>query len=161
MFMGKLLVAAGLASGKHVTWMPSYGAEVRGGTAYSMAKISDREIASPVVTDPTVLVVMNEPSLMKYEPTLKEGALLLANKSLIRDVKRRKGIRVAVIPMTAMAASLGDTKCANMVAVGALLKRSKTLSMKNVVNALKEIFKNNEKLFQLNKKALEKGYKFC
>ena len=159
MFMGKLLVQAGLAAGKHVTWMPSYGAEVRGGTAYSMVKISEEEIASPIVTDPTILIVMNKPSLLKYGPILKEGSLLLANRSLIDKIKKRKGIKTAAIPMTAIASKIGDTKCANMVAVGALLKRSKILSMRNVIGALKGIFGDNEKLFALNKEALEKGYK--
>lgn len=159
MFMGKLLAQAGLLCGKYVTWMPSYGAEVRGGTAYSMTKISDREIASPVVTNPTVLIAMNKPSLLKYEARLKAGAILLANVSLINNVAKTKGITTVKILMTGIAAKLGDTKCANMVAIGAMLKRSKTLSTRSVVNALKEILKNNEKLFALNKAALEKGYK--
>jgi len=159
MFMGKLLVYAGLAAGKYVTWMPSYGAEVRGGTAYSMAKISDREIASPVVINPTVLIAMNNPSLLKYEPSLKEGTILIANKSLIGNVPKRKGIKVVNIPMTGIATKLGDTRCANMVAVGAFLKRSKVLSVRGVVDALRGMLKNNEKLFLLNKEALERGYK--
>lgn len=159
MFMGKLLTQAGLAAGKYVTWMPSYGAEVRGGAAYSMVKISDKEIASPVVINPTILIAMNKPSLVKYEGKLKDGAILLANVSLIDDVQKVKGITTIKVPMTAIASRLGDTKCANMVAVGAILKRSKIISMRNVVNTLKEIFKNNEKLFALNKQALEKGYK--
>ena len=73
MFMGKLLALAGLLQDRYVTWMPSYGAEVRGGTAYSMVKVSDGEIASPIVTRPDILVVMNKPSLIKYEGKLKEG----------------------------------------------------------------------------------------
>ena len=83
MFMGKLVAQAGLDAGLHVTWMPSYGAEVRGGTAYSMTKISDGDIASPIVTDPDVLVVMNEPSLLKYESKVREGGTIIMNSSLI------------------------------------------------------------------------------
>lgn len=159
MFMGKLLAQAGLNSGKYVTWMPSYGAEVRGGAAYSMTKISDKEIASPVVSVPTVLIVMNKPSLVKYGGKLGDGTILLANISLIDDVPKPKGVTTVKVPMTAMASRLGNTKCANMIAVGAMLKRSKVLSMIAVINALKEAFKDNEKLFALNKEALEKGYK--
>jgi 2-oxoglutarate ferredoxin oxidoreductase subunit gamma len=158
MLMGKLLAETGLACGKHVTWMPSYGAEVRGGTAYSMAKISTGEIASPVVTNPDMLVVMNKPSLIKYENILKPGGILISNKSLIDYPGRRKDVKVVNIPMTELASKLGSTRCANMIAVGALVKRSKTLSIRNAVNVLKEIFKNKEDVFVMNKKALEKGY---
>ncbi len=158
MFMGKLLAQAGLFAGKYVTWMPSYGAEVRGGTAYSMTKISDKEIASPIVTQPDILVVMNKPSLIKYGDRIKEGSLLIANRSLIDKIPKRKGISIINIPMTNMAAKLGNTRCANMIAIGALLKRTKMLSMKNVVAALKEALINKEDLFIINKKALEKGY---
>ena len=159
MFMGKLLAEAGLMGGRHVTWMPSYGAEVRGGTAYSMAKISTGEIASPVVTNPDVLVVMNEPSLVKYEPQVKPGGVLLWNKSLIGSAPKRRDIRTVSISMTDMASGLGSTRCANMIAVGALVKRSRNISIKNVVSALREVFKYKEDLFALNKKALEKGYR--
>jgi 2-oxoglutarate ferredoxin oxidoreductase subunit gamma len=157
MLMGKLLAEAGMMGGKFVTWMPSYGAEVRGGTAYSMTKISAAEIASPVVVNPDVLVVMNKPSLVKYENLVKPGGLLISNKSLIDEPSKRRDIRVVNIPMTDLASKLGSTRVANMIAVGALVKRSKTISIRNVVAALKELFKGKEDLFNLNKKALEKG----
>lgn len=159
MFMGKLLAQAGLMAGKFVTWMPSYGAEVRGGTAYSMAKVSDREIASPIVVNPDILVAMNKPSLIKYETQLRDGGVLISNKTLIDSPSKRKGIKVINIPMTEIASKLGDTRCANMVAIGALAKRSKMLSLKNISIALKEALKNKEELFLLNKKALDKGYR--
>ncbi|MFA6141938.1 MAG: 2-oxoacid:acceptor oxidoreductase family protein [Candidatus Omnitrophota bacterium] len=159
MFLGKLLAASGLEGGAHVTWMPSYGAEVRGGTAYSMVKISSGQIASPIVTDPDILIVMNKLSLVKYEGKLKEGGLLISNKSLVGDFPKRKGIRVLNIPMTEIAHKFGDIRCANMVAIGALAARSRMLSIRNVANMLKEAFKNKEELFVINKKALDKGYK--
>ena len=159
MFIGKLLAQAGLLAGKYVTWMPSYGAEVRGGTAYSMAKISDREIANPVVVNPDILIVMNEPSLVKYEEKLKKGGILISNRSLIDAPAKRKDITIINIPMTEMASKLGNTRCANMVALGVLIKRSKLISLKNVTSTLKDIFKNKEDLFLINRHALEKGYK--
>ena len=161
MFMGKLLAQAGLIAGYHVTWMPSYGAEVRGGTAYSMTKISRKEIASPIVSNPDILIAMNKPSLVKYEPKLKEDGVLISNKTLIGDAQKRKGASLINIPMTEIAAGLGDTRCANMVAIGALIKRSKALSLKNVVAALRSAFRAKENLFILNKKALERGYKLA
>ncbi|MBI4974587.1 MAG: 2-oxoacid:acceptor oxidoreductase family protein [Candidatus Omnitrophica bacterium] len=158
MFMGKLLAQAGMMSGHHVTWMPSYGAEVRGGTAYSMTKISDREIASPIVTNPDILVVMNKPSLLKYEKKLKKGGILISNRSLIGAPPKRRNAITVDIPMTDMASKLGNTRCANMIAIGAMLKKSKMLSMKNVISALKFMLSGKEDLFLINKKALEKGY---
>ncbi len=158
MFMGKLMAQAGMKAGKHVTWMPSYGAEVRGGTAYSMTKISVEEIANPIVVNPDILVAMNEPSLVKYETKLKEGGILIINSSLISAHPKRKDIAVVIIPMTGIASKLGDTRCANMIAIGALVKSSKILPLKIAVNALKDMLKNKEELFLVNKKAIEKGY---
>jgi 2-oxoglutarate ferredoxin oxidoreductase subunit gamma len=158
MFMGKLLAQAGLEAGQHVTWMPSYGAEVRGGTAYSMTKISEKPIASPIVTSPDILVVMNKPSLAKYGERLKEGGILIANKSLIDEVPKRKSVILLNIPMTKMAARLGNTRCANMIALGALVKRSRIIPLKFVLTALKVTLKGKEEAFAINKKALEKGF---
>ena len=160
MFMGKLFAEAGLAAGRHVTWMPSYGAEVRGGTAYSMTKISKKEIASCVIINPTVLIVMNKPSLVKYEEKVVPGGILILNKSMIDEGAKRKDITVVTIPMTEIASKLGNVKCANMVAAGALIKRSKMITLRNVASALKDALKGKEELFLLNKKALETGYRF-
>lgn len=158
MFMGKLLAEAGMISKKNVTWMPSYGAEVRGGTAYSMTKVSEKEIASPIVTNPDVLVVMNEPSLLKYEGMVKSQGTLIMNKSLINTKPTRKDIKILSIPMTEMAARLGSTRYANMIAVGTLLKRSKLFPLKIVSAALRQMLPDKEDLFLINKRAIEKGY---
>ena len=158
MFMGKLLAQAGLLAGKHVTWMPSYGAEVRGGTAYSMTKISDKEIANPVVTNPDILVAMNKPSLMKYSDRLKPHGLLVSNSTLDGAAKK-KGVTLLNLPLTEIASKLGNTKCANMIAVGAILKRSNLLPMKYVIAALKEMLSGKEDLLAINRKALEEGYR--
>ena len=158
MLMGKLLAQAGLALRKNVTWMPSYGAEVRGGTAYSMTKISDKEIANPIITAPDIFVAMNEPSLVKYEEKLKPKGLLILNRSLIKSKPKRKDISVVSIPMTEIASKLGSARSANMVALGALLKRSKLFPVRVVTGALHEMLKPKEDIFILNKKAIEKGY---
>ena len=158
MFMGKLLAEAGLIADQNVTWMPSYGAEVRGGTAYSMTKISNAEIASPIVANPDILVVMNKPSLTKYMDSVKPGGILIANKSLVGDFHKRRDIKTVSIPMTEIALRLGDIRCANMIAIGAVAKNSSIVSIRNVTGVLKSIFKNKEELLLLNKKAIEKGY---
>ena len=158
MFMGKLMAQAGLIARKNVTWMPSYGAEVRGGTAYSMTKISDGRIASPVVIRPDMLVVMNEPSLVKYEDKLKSKGVLVMNKSLIAAKPRRKDIKVVSMPITDFASRLGSARCANMIAIGALIKVSKIFPVKTVLSALKEMLGDKEDVYLVNKKAIEKGY---
>jgi len=158
MFMGKLLAQVGLDSKKNVTWMPSYGAEVRGGTAYSMTKISDKQIASPIVTRPDILVVMNEPSLIKYADKLKPKGILIINKSLVASKPHRRDISIVSIPMTDLALKLGSARSANMVAVGALLKRSKLFPIRTVLEALKEMLGGKEDAYPVNKKAIEKGY---
>ena len=158
MFMGKLLAQAGLIAHENVTWMPSYGAEVRGGTAYSMTKISSGAIASPVVITPDILVVMNEPSLTKYEDKLKSKGILIMTKSLIEARPRRKDIKVVSIAMTDLASKLGNARCANMIAIGALLKSSKLFPIKTATSALKVMLGDKEDLYMINKKAMEKGY---
>jgi len=159
MFMGKLLAQAGLNAGRKVTWMPSYGVEVRGGTAYSVTKISDGEIASPLRASPDIVVVMNRPSLEKYQPVVKDGGTLIVNKTLINDHEKRKGITTVNAPLTEWASKLGDAKIANIVAVGIVLKKTKMISIKHVLSALDDILKGKGELFLLNKKALEKGYR--
>lgn len=159
MFMGKLLAQAGLNAGRRVTWMPSYGVEVRGGTAYSVTKISDGDIASPLSVSPDIAVVMNGPSLLKYQPIVKEGGVLIANKTLVGDYEKRKGIMVINAPFTEWASKLGDARIANIIAVGAVLKKTKMVSVKHVLSALEDSLKGRNELFLLNKKALEKGYR--
>jgi len=158
MLLGKLLAQAGLASRKNATWMPAYGAEVRGGTAYSMTKISDKEIANPIITTPDILVTMNDPSLVKYEDRLKPKGLLILNKSLIKSKPKRKDISIVSIPMTEIASKLGSVRSANMVALGAIIKRSKLFPVRTVTTALHEMLGGKEEIFMLNKKAIEKGF---
>ncbi|MDP3791260.1 MAG: 2-oxoacid:acceptor oxidoreductase family protein [Candidatus Omnitrophota bacterium] len=158
MLMGKLIAQTGLNLHKNVTWMPAYGAEVRGGTAYSVTKISDKEIANPIIANPDILVAMNEQSMAKYEGKLKPKGILIMNKSLARAKPSRKDIKTVSIPMTEIASKLGSSRCANMIAIGALLKRSKIFPLRAVTAALKEMMGDKESVYQLNKKAIEKGY---
>lgn len=158
MFMGKLMAQAGLSMNKYVTWMPAYGAEVRGGTAYSVTKISDREIANPIISNPDILVVMNEPSLVKYAGRLKAKGVLIMNSSMIGIKPPRKDIKIISIPMTETASKLGNVRSANMIAIGAIIKCSKIFPLKTITAALRDMVGNKEDLYQLNKKAMEKGF---
>ena len=161
MFMGKLIAQAGMNLRRSVTWMPAYGAEVRGGTAYSVTKISDREIANPAISHPDILVAMNEQSLIKYQGRLKAKGILILNKSMITIKPSRKDVKAVSIPMTEIASKLGSVRSANMIAIGALVKHSKLFPLRAVTAALKEMMADKEDVYQINKKAIEKGYNSC
>jgi len=123
MFMGKAIAYAAMNEGKHVTWIPSYGAEVRGGTAYSMVVISDEAIASPLIKEPTICVAMNSPSFQKYEAKVKTKGLLIINRSLIDSEAKRKDIEILNIPITALASEAGDHRIGNGCAWGITRKK--------------------------------------
>lgn len=156
MLMGKALSYAAMNKGKFVTWMPSYGAEVRGGTAHSMVIISDEPIASPIVKEPDICVVMNQPSLQKFEAKVKKDGLLIVNKSLIEIKPKRKDIDILEIPATDIAIELGNPKIANMVTLGAILAKRNILSIQFLIDALRDVIP--ESMISINEKAVRKGY---
>jgi 2-oxoglutarate ferredoxin oxidoreductase subunit gamma len=158
MSMGQLLTYAGMIEGKHVSWLPSYGPEMRGGTANCNVIISDQPVASPIVTEATAVIVMNRPSLDKFEPVLIKDGILLINSSLIDRKAERKDIRPFEIPANEIADGLGNSKVANMVMLGAYLEVSKALKRDSVIEALKKVFGSSKAhLLPINEEALEKG----
>lgn len=160
MVMGKLLAWAAMREGLKVTWMPSYGAEVRGGTAHSMVVISDEMIPSPVVSAPSACVVMNRPSLDKFEELIKPDGTLVMNTTLIDRQPTRKDISISKIPLTQMATKLGNIRCANMIALGALNAKLKLVSLKVLIESLKEVIPpHRHDLLPVNEEALKEGTK--
>jgi 2-oxoglutarate ferredoxin oxidoreductase subunit gamma len=158
MSMGQLLTYAGMIEGKHVSWLPSYGPEMRGGTANCNVIISDRPVASPIVTEATAVIAMNRPSLDKFEPALIKDGILLINSSLIDRGAEREDIMAFEIPANEIADELGNSKVANMVMIGAYLEVSKALKRDSVIEALKKVFGTSKAhLLPINEKALEKG----
>ncbi|HHV78104.1 MAG TPA: 2-oxoacid:ferredoxin oxidoreductase subunit gamma [Firmicutes bacterium] len=158
MVAGELLAYAGMLEGKKVSWLPSYGPEMRGGTANCSVVVSDEEIASPVVTEPTVLVVMNRPSLDKFEGWLVPGGLLIINTSLVKREPSRDDINIVRIPCSEVADELGSAAVANMIVVGAVVSRTGIVKMESVVEGLKKVVPaHRHNLIPLNLKALEKG----
>lgn len=157
---GKLLCVAAMREGKKVTHIPSYGAEMRGGTANCSIIISDEEVASPVVDHPTACVVLNTPSMIKFEPMLKKGGLLIYNKSLITVKPKRSDITAIGIDANAISAALGSLKAANMAAIGLLLKLKPILaSLDSVKKALDEVIsERNRKFNPMNISAIEAGF---
>jgi len=138
LFAGQLLAYCVLAEGKHVTWIPSYGPEMRGGTANCTVVVSEEPIWSPMSQHPSVAVVFNNPSLEKYEAPLKPGGLLVVNESLIVAPPTRTDIEIVMLPATTMATELGDTRMTNMILFGALLSRRPLVSVATVEHILIE-----------------------
>jgi 2-oxoglutarate ferredoxin oxidoreductase subunit gamma len=157
---GKLVCIAAMGEGKYVSHIPSYGAEMRGGTANCSVVISDNEIASPIVPKPSVVVVLNQPSLVKFEPRLKEGGLLIYNSSLIDMKPSRKDIKVIDLKATDIAEQAGNKRIANMAAVGRLLKdKPEIAKLESTFKALeKAVSARNHKFNPLNEKALQLGF---
>ncbi|OGX17917.1 MAG: hypothetical protein A3K83_08010 [Omnitrophica WOR_2 bacterium RBG_13_44_8b] len=158
MLMGKLLAQTGMKEGYNVTWMPSYGAEVRGGTAHSMVHIARERIAAPTVSAPTVCIVMNKPSLTKFIDRVKNGGILIINTSMAGELPERKGIKIIKLPLTKLALEVGSIKAANMVAIGAFVKLTKLFSLKSVTESLDEVLPAKEEIISVNKKAIKLGY---
>lgn len=159
LLMGKVLAQAGLSEGRYVTFMPSYGAEVRGGTAHSMVVISSDEVASPVITSPDVCFAMNEPSFIKFESRLKKNGLFIINTTLIQAKSSRKDIKILGLPLTELAnARIGNIKVANMIALGTYIARNKTVSLNSVLTALRDLLPpSRQHLLPINEKALKTG----
>jgi 2-oxoglutarate ferredoxin oxidoreductase subunit gamma len=159
MLTGKLLAQTAMQAGKEVTYMPSYGAEVRGGTANCMVVISESEIACPVVGRPDSLIVLNKASLKKFAPRLKSGGLLIMNSSLI-DVEPEVGdsIEVVSVPADDLAVELGSPKSANMVALGAYLQKRGYLKPEAAAEALPDVLaRRHHRTLPVNIKALRAG----
>ncbi|MDW7674800.1 MAG: 2-oxoacid:acceptor oxidoreductase family protein [Bacillota bacterium] len=158
MSIGQLLAYAGMLEEKQVAWIPSYGPEMRGGTANCMVTVSSKKISSPIVTEPNTVIAMNIPSLIKFEPTLVKDGLLLINSSLINQKPTRDDIHVYEIPANNIANKLGNLKMANMVMLGAYLGLTGVVSFDAIIASLRKAFPNwSDKIINLNKCALEAG----
>ncbi len=155
---GILLAQAGLLEGKNVSWFPSYGAEMRGGTANCSVVVADEEVASPIVSQPDTAIVLNEPSLAKFEPLVKPGGLLIVNSSLINTKPKRTDIRIVYVPCNKIAEEVGTVKIANMVALGALAGLTGAVSIDSLAQALPKVFKRAKpEILELNVQALRRG----
>jgi 2-oxoglutarate ferredoxin oxidoreductase subunit gamma len=163
MLAGRLLAQTAMRADKEVTYMPSYGAEVRGGTANCMVVIAEKEIACPVVGRPDSLIVMNKASLNKFGGRLKRGGLLIMNSSLIdSEPQLDDSVEIVAVPADELAVELGSHKSANMVAMGAYLQKRGYLTPDAAAEALPEaIAKRYHKTLPVNIKALHKGGEFA
>ena len=161
MSMGKILVEAGLKEGRNVSWLPSYGPEMRGGTANCNVIVSDEPVGAPTVTEATAVIAMNKPSLIKFEKDVIPGGLLFVNSSLIDIKSKREDIKAYYIPANEIADELGTGKIANMVMLGAYLKATGAAKEDTVMEYIAEVFSGKKaSVIPLNKEALKRGAAF-
>lgn len=158
LLLGLGLAQCGMMEGRKVSWLPSYGPEMRGGTAHCHVNIADQEIGSPLVSRPTVLMALNQPSMEKFAPQLVEGGLLMINTSMITAPPERKDLEVLEVPASEIAQSLGNPRAANMVMLGAYAGYTGMIGESTVVGSLATLIKKKH-LIDLNAKAVTEGYK--
>ena len=154
--MGQMIAKAAMDEGKEVTWLPSYGPEMRGGTANCTVVVSDRPIACPLINEADLLVVMNLPSLLKFEPMLSPGGLLAINSSLVSEKPKRKDIRIIEIPADGKAQELGNAKAANIVMLGAILREMDIVRPDTIREEMQKMFSGRKaKFLPLNNAAFD------
>ena len=153
--IGQMIAKAAMQEGKEVTWLPSYGPEMRGGTANCTVVVSDKPISCPLIHEADMLVVMNLPSLLKFESMVTPGGLLIMNSSLIAEEPTRTDIRVIKVPANDIAVELGSEKAANMIVLGSILKETGVVSYETVLTELEHMFSGRKaKFLPMNVKAL-------
>ncbi|MFA6434145.1 MAG: 2-oxoacid:acceptor oxidoreductase family protein [Elusimicrobiales bacterium] len=158
---GILLAYSGMVEDKEVSFFPSYGAEMRGGTANCSVVIATEGVTTPIVSEPDTVIVLNEPSLAKFEPLVKPGGLLIINSSLINSKASRKDIKVLYVPCNEIAGELGNAKIMNMVALGAFSAATGAVSVDAISKALPKVYKKlKPEVIELNIKALKRGAEF-
>jgi 2-oxoglutarate ferredoxin oxidoreductase subunit gamma len=158
--LGKLLAYAGMLEGKEVTCFPSYGAEVRGGTANCTVKLSDELVGSPVVSNPDILIVMSDASLNKFLSRLKPDGLLLYDSSLIKNPDLRADVQIVTVPATEISNRIGSTKSANMVMLGAFIAETGILKKASVLDAIESSMREKKKIMDFNRKAFTEGIRY-
>lgn len=162
LFAGKFIAYKGLVEGKNLSWLPSYGPEMRGGTANCSVILSDEPVGSPIVATPDVLVAMNLPSLDKFEKDVVPGGMIFVDSSLIERKVERDDVKVFYIPATRLANEIGAPTLANMIITGKLIKETGAVSYDNLDDALhKVVSAKHQNLFDLNKKAIDCGYNYA
>lgn len=158
---GQTLAKAAMLEGRHVTYLPSYGAEVRGGTANCTVTISDDEIASPIASEPEFVVALNQPSFFRFQNLLPSGGFLLFNSSLVEASTARGDIETLGIPITELATDLGNVRVANMIMLGAFIRISSLISFEKLLKNLPEILgAGKARLLKINTKAFETGFNY-
>jgi 2-oxoglutarate ferredoxin oxidoreductase subunit gamma len=159
LFAGKVLAYAAMLEGLEVTWLPSYGPQMRGGTANCTVVISDQPIRSPLVRNPMNAIILNKPSMTTFEPQLAGGGLLIINQSLVKQDATRSDLRQIKVAASEMAEQLGNIRLANIVALGAFVKATHVVDPSNILAAVnKLIAEARAEMRMLNEKAFQAGF---
>jgi 2-oxoglutarate ferredoxin oxidoreductase subunit gamma len=156
---GKILAQAGMDHGLEVTWLPSYGPEMRGGTANCTVVLSDEPVGSPIVDEPTGLIAMNLPSLDKFESIVAPQGTILVNASLIERAGKRKDVRSLRVPLNEMAEEIGNSRTINMIALGAFVKATGIVPLETVTAAMRQMMEagGKDRFIEPNEHALRAG----
>lgn len=158
LFAGKAIAYAGLTDGREVSWMPSYGPEMRGGTANCSVCLSDDPIGSPLVMDPNALIAMNQPSLDKFIEQMVEGGVVVVDSTLVQSIPEKEGVRICAIPATDLAEQAGMKKLANVILMGKLFAETRFCSEEHLFAGMKKcVPASKPELFDMNKRALSIG----
>ncbi len=161
LFAGKFLAYKGMLENKQISWLPSYGPEMRGGTANCSVIISDEPVGSPIVSNPDVLVAMNLPSLDKYEKDVVPGGMIFVDSTLIGRKVERTDVKVFYVPSTKLAQEIGAPKLSNMILMGKVIKETGAVSHDDLEGGLKKVVPaKHADMFDINLKAIETGYTF-
>ena len=156
--LGQIIAYASMYENKNVTWLPSYGPEMRGGTANCSVVVDDNPIASPVIATPDTLIAMNKPSLDKFIDKVKSGGLVLVNSSLISEKVKREDVTVVYVDANAVAHKVGNDKASNLVVLGAYIKYSNLFPKEVMLGKIEKVFATKPKFIESNKACFMAGY---
>jgi 2-oxoglutarate ferredoxin oxidoreductase subunit gamma len=156
--IGKFIAQACMDEGQHITWFPSYGPEMRGGTANVSVIVDDKPISSPIVSQPDLIVALNQPSLDKFGPIVKSKGITIVNSDLCPNIVKRDDVEYVLAPMNTIATEIGSIKTLNMVAIGIVLAKTGLFKFETIENAIhKSMGEKNPELAEMNIKAIKAG----
>ena len=158
--IGRFIAQSAMEEGKHVSWMPSYGPEMRGGTANVFTVVSDKPIASPLVDHPHLLVALNQPSLDKFGDTVLPKGIVIVNSDMCPNIVKRDDVDYVIVPLNTMANEIGSMKILNMLCIGIIITKTGLIKYETIEATLKAYMGNkNPELLEMNLKAIQKGMK--
>jgi len=160
--MGKFLTYAAMGAGKNVSWLPAYGAEMRGGTANCLVTIADEEISSPLTENPDMAIILNRPSMDRFEPKIKPNGTLIVNTSLVDRPSVRNDLTIFELPVNQIADEMGSSGAANMILLGACLQKTSVVEVEQALRHFEVIFKGKKQaVIQKNKEAFQVGVQYA
>ena len=159
--IGMAMSSCAMAEDRYVTWLPAYGAEMRGGTANCTVIIANEEVASPYEQNPDYVIALNSQSVDKFEMKIKSGGMIVVNSSLFKGIERRKDISYVYVPANEIATEIGEIKCANVVMLSAFIEKTKLIKIESLKKVIKNLFSSSKvNLLEINELAIQKGAEY-